>query len=117
MSDSLKANSVLAGGDLLVEHSPVPNEDVVGGSPQTGEQTLVEYPAFEIGIWEITPGVVTDVEGDETFVVLSGVATVELLESGEVLQLAAGSVARLESGTHTRWTVTETLRKVYVVPA
>jgi hypothetical protein len=60
-----------------------------------------------------------DVEVDEVFVVLQGVADVEVLDpSGLVsstLPLRAGSVGRLRAGTRTRWTVQRTLRKIYVV--
>ena len=51
------------------------------------------------------------------FVVLSGRATV-LLGAGEpdaeTIEIQAGSVVRLAAGTHTVWTVTETLRKIYI---
>jgi uncharacterized cupin superfamily protein len=60
---------------------------------------------------------VTDVESDEMFVVLTGRATIELLDRGQVLQVAAGDVCMLMEGERTRWTVHETLRKVYQVTA
>lgn len=68
----------------------------------------------ERGVWEITPGVVTDVEADEVFVVLSGRATIEF-ENGPTLEVGPGDVAVLPEGAVTRWTVHETLRKVYQV--
>lgn len=64
----------------------------------------------------ITPGVVTDVEADELFVVLSGRATIEV-EGGPTLVVGPGDVAVLPEGAVTRWTVHETLRKVYQITA
>ena len=32
------------------------------------------------------------------------------------MNLSVGSVARLAAGEHTVWTVTETIRKVYIAP-
>jgi uncharacterized cupin superfamily protein len=70
----------------------------------------------EVGLWEITPGTVTDVEEDEVFVVLSGSGTVRFAD-GEEIRLAPGSLVRLHAGEETTWEIHETLRKVYVVAA
>ena len=85
------------------------------GEPRMGAIEWSRVGGAEVGLWEITPGAVTDTEVDELFVVLRGHATVELLDGGDPLVLTAGSVGRFEAGTRTRWTVTETLRKVYVI--
>ncbi|MDO9396460.1 MAG: cupin domain-containing protein [Herbiconiux sp.] len=85
------------------------------GDPRTGALEWGAVGGSETGLWQITPGVVTDTEVDELFVVLYGAATVELLDGGETLLLEPGSVGRFAAGTRTRWTVTETLRKVYVI--
>jgi len=58
--------------------------------------------------------VVTDVEVDEVFVVLSGRATIEF-EEGRILEVGPGDVAVPPEGAATRWTVHETLRKVYQI--
>ncbi|HET8896428.1 MAG TPA: cupin domain-containing protein, partial [Protaetiibacter sp.] len=71
----------------------------------------------EVGVWEITPGVASDVEEHEVFVVLSGRATITFDGRLEPIAVRAGSVVRLEAGMRTTWTVHETLRKVYVTPA
>lgn len=92
---------------------PVDAAQLVSGSPVTGARTLAELAGTEIGVWEMTPGVATDVETDEVFVVLAGSATV-LFEDGEEIELAPGAVVRLREGEHTTWTVRETLRKVYI---
>ena len=101
---------------LSLDLEPVDAADVVAGSPLAGSRSLVTSPAFTIGVWEITPGVVTDTEVDETFVVLTGEATVEFEGSGRILQLAPGVVGQLAAGDRTTWRVTSTLRKVYVAP-
>jgi len=67
----------------------------------------------EVGLWGMEPGVDHDTEVDEVFVVLAGRGTVEF-EDGEVVTLAPGAAVRLRAGERTTWTVTETLRKVYV---
>lgn len=62
----------------------------------------------------MSPGVMSDTEAEELFVVLSGAATVEFRDGTAPLVLGPGDVVRLTEGTETVWTVTETLRKIYV---
>ena len=50
---------------------------------------------------------------NEVFVVISGRATVEVLD-GPTYEIAAGDVVRLNAGDQTTWIVHESLRKVYV---
>ena len=87
---------------------------VLEGSPQTSGAVLAtsEDGRVERGVWQITPGTVTDVEADELFVVVSGRATIEL-EDGRVLEVGPGDAAVLREGERTVWRVHETLRKVY----
>ncbi|GAB3653348.1 cupin domain-containing protein [Actinocorallia lasiicapitis] len=75
---------------------------------------LHERGGVERGIWEIEPGVVTDVEADEVFVVLSGRATIEI-EDGPTLEVGPGDVCVFDQGAKTTWTVHEKLRKVYQI--
>ena len=97
---------------VVLPLEPLPAEQVVEGSPHTGYVELTDT----IGVWEHTPGVSTDVEADEVFVVLSGSATVSFDDPAlEPIELRAGSVARLTAGMRTVWTVRETLRKVYIL--
>lgn len=98
---------------LELEHRPIPQNQVLTGAPTTGHAELGDG----FGVWEHTPGVSTDVESDELFVVLAGAATVEFEDGHPPLQLAVGSVARLTAGMRTTWTVTDTLRKVYWTPS
>ena len=70
----------------------------------------------EGGVWEIDPGVTTDVEVDEVFVVLSSSATISVEGRGDV-HVAPGDVVHMADRTATTWTVHERLRKVYLVEA
>ena len=99
----------------MIDHHRVPHAQVVDGRPQTGVGSLGNFAGLEVGVWEMTPGVMRDVEADEVFVVLSGAATVEFADGTAPLTLEPGDVVRLAAGAETVWTVTETLRKVYLV--
>lgn len=94
---------------------PAAAEEVIEGAPEIGATDLPVAGPVEVGIWEITPGTVVDTEVDEVFVVLSGAARVEFDDGSDPMELGPGSVARLVAGSRTRWTVTETLRKVYLL--
>lgn len=92
----------------------VPADQVVNGSPAAGFVELGTIGDIEVGVWEHTAGVSTDVESDEVFVVLSGSATVTFVDPPlPPVELRPGSVGRLASGMRTTWTVHERLRKVY----
>ncbi|MEZ3159040.1 cupin domain-containing protein [Microbacterium sp. BWT-B31] len=96
---------------------PVPADQVVSGAPQTRFVDLDEASGRVVGVWEMTPGGMGDVEADEVFVVLAGEATLEFVEPAlPAIELRPGVMVRLERGMRTVWTVRETLRKVYVAP-
>lgn len=98
---------------LPLTHEPLPGAQVRAGSPTTAVAELTDF----VGVWEHTPGVSTDVEADEVFVVLSGSATIAFEEpSLPSIEVGPGSVVRLAEGMRTVWTVRETLRKVYITP-
>ena len=86
------------------------------GSPEVSELVLATSPHGRVvrGVWQVTPGVVTDVEADELFVVVSGRATVEV-EGGPTLELEPGVVGVLRAGDRTVWRIHETLRKVFQI--
>jgi len=98
---------------MALVHEPVPAEQVRAGTPATGLAELTDT----IGVWEHTPGVSTDVEADEVFVVLSGSGVLSFEDPALApVSLHAGVVVRLTAGMRTVWTVHETLRKVYILP-
>lgn len=90
-------------------------ETILEGQPQTFHAPLEVSSDGRVrsGVWEITPGVVSDVEVEEMFVVLKGRARVSI-EGGAKMDLAPGCVGFLRAGDRAVWQVSETLRKVYV---
>ena len=99
---------------LELEPWPLDPGQVVEGAPEVSGLVLYADDAVERGVWEHTPGVSTDVEADELFVVVSGRATIEF-EDGAVLEVGPGDVCLLPEGARTTWRVHETLRKVFQV--
>lgn len=112
LDSALVANVFTVG----IEAEPVSAEQLVAGTPTTGWTSLVDFGATELGVWEMTPGAVTDIEIDEVFCVLAGRASVEFLDPPAApIELVPGALVRLQAGWRTRWTVTETLRKIAVI--
>jgi uncharacterized cupin superfamily protein len=104
----------LAARDINIPLSDVPADQRISGAPKTGSVQIEKFGGTIVGVWEMTPGTMRDTEMDEILTVLSGSATVEF-QDGRKLTLEPGAVARLHAGQKTIWTVTETLRKVYVL--
>jgi len=102
-----------AAAGLQLSLTDVPLAQRLSGSPRTGVKSLGQFGGTNIGVWEMTPGIMRDVEVDEIFIVLHGAARVEFKDSAP-LNLSQGDVVRLHAGQETVWTVTETLRKVYI---
>ena len=118
MTGSLEPGGIVLATDFALEPADLAADQIVAGAPRVREATLVERDGVEIGVWELSPGTVTDVEVDEVSVVIAGDATLEILDDGggrTTHELRPGTVFRLEAGMRTIWTVRETLRKVYVV--
>jgi len=111
----LLANHGIDAATVVLEYRDLPAAQVVSGHARVGTATLGGLGDCVVGVWEISPSVSTDVEADEFFLVLSGAATVAFADGSPCLQLKAGTVARLAAGAATTWTVTQTLRKIYVV--
>jgi uncharacterized cupin superfamily protein len=102
----------IAHAELAID--PVDPSSVVNGNPVVSNLVLWTSKNGDRirGIWEITPGVVTDTEADEIFVVKSGRATIKI-DGGDEYTVGPGSVGMFRPGTRTTWTVHETLRKAY----
>ncbi|MDA8262530.1 MAG: cupin domain-containing protein [Actinomycetota bacterium] len=90
-------------------------EEVLEGNPSAASAELAAIGGVEIGLWEMTPGTVRDVESEEIFLVVGGRGRVEF-DDGEVLDLEVGAVVHLRAGDRTIWTVFEPLRKLYISP-
>lgn len=114
---ALMANRVVDGATVALQVRALPAEQTLSGAARVGTAELGRLGDCNIGVWEISPSVSTDVEADEFFVVLAGRATVSFADGRPPLHLQAGSIGRLAAGTATTWTVTETLRKVYLLHA
>ena len=83
------------------------------GEPTAAVLDLAEVGVVGVGLWEMGVGCARDTEVDEVFVVLAGQGTVAF-EDGTVLELRPGVAVRLRAGDRTTWTVSQTLRKVWV---
>lgn len=101
--------------DLALEDYPA--DQIVEGDPASGWLALTQVAGVEVGVWQMTPGVATDTEADEVFVVIAGSGRIDFVDSTLAqIDLHPGVVVRLHSGWRTIWTVTQTLRKIAVVP-
>ncbi|MCK0173736.1 cupin domain-containing protein [Mycolicibacterium sp. F2034L] len=110
----MQPNTVVHAATLALSHGPVPGGQTVDGAPTTATTAIGDFDGLEVGIWEMSTGAMRDIEVNEVFVVLSGSATVEFADGSPALRLGPGDVVRLDAGAETVWTVTETLRKVYL---
>ncbi|GAA3393564.1 cupin domain-containing protein [Cryptosporangium minutisporangium] len=106
----------VAVASLQLEPSPLDPGQIVAGAPVVSQRELWRSPdgGTATGVWQITPGEVTDTEADEVFTVIHGRATIHV-DGGPTYDVGPGDVAVLHAGDHTRWVVHETLRKVYTV--
>lgn len=107
-------NSAVSGAAVPLEMNPVLDTPSAGGEPRTGATALGMFAGLEVGVWEMTEGIMQDTEVDELFVVISGSARIDFVDGGSPLELTAGDVVRLRAGTRTVWTVRTPLRKVYL---
>nr|WP_218680960.1 cupin domain-containing protein [Rhodococcus qingshengii] len=90
---------------------------IVDGSPTLamGQLWMSEDGSQRHGIWQMTPGTVTDIDGPETFVVIEGHATVVWPKDETSIDIGPGDVVVLVAGDLVTFTVHETLRKLYVL--
>ena len=95
----------------------VPADQIESGTPETGILELEDFAGLSIGVWEHTAGISADTEVDEVFIVISGEATIEVInDETPPLEVSAGDIVRLTAGAKTRWIVRDHLRKIYVTP-
>ena len=107
--------------ELELLHEPVAREQDGGGHPTIGAVGLGSLGGTDFGVWEMSTGTMFDVEAEEIFVVIAGRGHVVIEPScslaGQRVELGPGTLMRLSEGMKTVWTITETLRKVYVTPS
>jgi uncharacterized cupin superfamily protein len=94
--------------------------DIIDGS-QVGEFHQIEPIKGSAGkldacLWRSDPATYDYLfGGDEAFHVVEGAATVELLDTGERIELRAGDVAHFRAGTRSVWTITQPFKKFTVI--
>lgn len=100
---------------LSLEYDPLEPEQILAGEAATADLTLAESAnggEETAGLWSCTPGEFSDVEVRESFLVISGRATLRY-EDGTTHELAPGTVHEFAGGERTVWTVHEKLVKAY----
>ena len=112
---TLLSNRGVQAASVVLAYEDLPPERTLAGRARVGTAVLGELGGRTIGVWEISPSVSTDVESEEFFVVLAGEGTIQFSDGSPDLVLRAGVVGRLAAGAATTWTVTQTLRKIYIV--
>jgi uncharacterized cupin superfamily protein len=100
--------------DAPLQPDPLDPSQVLEGEPVTSDHAVaVSADGRSIsGVWSCSPGVFSDVEADETFVVISGHATIQEV-GGASVDVGPGDLCVLRAGTRTVWTVHEELVKGY----
>jgi uncharacterized cupin superfamily protein len=94
---------------------PLPADWIHDGAPEAEGTVLSRSADSRIirGVWQCTPGRFSwEFSYDETLVVLSGSATVEL-DTGETVHLEPGVMAFFGRGHSSTWTIESTLRKAF----
>lgn len=115
MNVPLEPGVVVRLADLMLVHEAVDPAQTLHGAPAVGSASLATLGGVEVGVWECTAGVATDTEVDEIFVVISGRARIDFTSPAlPSIEVGPGDLVRLAAGMQTVWTVTETLRKVYI---
>jgi uncharacterized cupin superfamily protein len=100
---------------MALDYQDLPASKTIAGTPRVGTAELGKLGDSTIGVWEMSPSVSTDTEADEFFIVLFGSGTVSFVDGSPGMHLQPGSVGHLKEGSQTTWTITSTLRKIYVV--
>lgn len=93
---------------------PIESGQIISGTPESFALTLGETPGTgeSCGLWQITPGVVRDVEVRERSLILAGRGSVEF-EDGRRVELEPGVVLDFEGGEKTVWKIDQTVFKAY----
>lgn len=86
---------------------------VDGGWPTARTAQLAELGGAAVSVWEITDGVVSDIENDECLLVLSGTGRLRF-EDGDTIDLKPGVCVRVHAGDRTEWTVLSTVRALTI---
>ena len=91
--------------------------DIIDGT-QVGEFHGLgpEGASLDACLWRSDPATHDYVfESDEAFHVLEGAATIELLDTGERIEVREGDVGYFVKGTRSVWTITQPFKKFTVI--
>ncbi len=113
-TDRLDEIGKLSISRAAVEPAPIPDDDIVSGTPQASVAILWrnrEGTLFN-GVWHCTPGTFYLEHADETVAFIEGRATITP-EGGEPIEVSAGETAFFPDGTRALWEVHETVRKAF----
>lgn len=104
--------------DLTITTVPVSADQVVSGHPETGVAEWKSWNGLEVGVWDMTPGVMSDIESDEICIIIDGAGFVERTINGATIQqaLEPGAIFHLREGEKTLWHVSRKVRKIYFAP-
>ncbi|OZD18268.1 DUF861 domain-containing protein [Rhodococcus sp. 06-156-3C] len=88
---------------------------VVDGSPVVSYSKIWQSADGSVthGLWEMSAGTIRDFRADESFIVISGRATIEFQNREEVQELTQGSLCVLRKTDPATITVHDTLRKLF----
>lgn len=101
--------------EVPMDTYPTAPERLTPGAEVTFSLLWEREDGSEVGaVWEMTPGVLDDVQGNESFVIVSGRSRVDFPD-GRVLEFGPGDAGVLAPGDTCRWTTLETVRKVAVL--
>jgi uncharacterized protein len=86
---------------------------IEGGWPVASTKVLGHVASNRIAVWEVTGGVVADIENDELILILAGSGRLRF-EDGENVELHPGTCVRLHAAERTEWTVLTTMRALTI---
>ncbi len=115
MTISFRAGEIAA-ADLATKPLGQPSAEPLTGEIMTRARVFLDNPTVTAGTWECEPGASRweFTTRGEVIYVLSGRMTVHE-DGGNAVELTAGSSCIFPIGWKGKWTVHETLRKVFVV--
>lgn len=90
-----------------------PGTWIDGGWPTARIELLAQLGATNTSVWQVTEGVVADIENNECLLVLTGGGVLRF-EDGEEIALKPGVFVRLRAGDRTEWTVRTPLRALTI---
>lgn len=104
-SDSFKA------ADMQLQVFPTAPERLTPGTEIKAAQLWSREDGGEVvAVWEMTPGTLTDVQGNEAFVILSGRARIDFPD-GRSFEAGSGEAIVIAPGDVCSFTALETVRK------